>query len=154
MYYRAVRKLELLAPPPAHVAVAVREGAYVPAAFERRLRAIAEALFAGEKGAPDPERVGWVCADFRDFASRASGRGRLLLLLSVWVLTWIAPLFIWRIGPLESLELDRRADALEAVERSGLLGFAALAPKAMLCLMWFEHPDTQRETHTEVSCLK
>jgi hypothetical protein len=23
----------------------------------------------------------------------------------------------------------------------------------MLCLLWFEHPDTQRETRTEVTCL-
>ncbi len=149
-----MRKLELLAPPPAHVAVAAREGAFVPAGFEVRLRAIAEALFADDHGPPDPSRVAWVCADFRDFASRATGRGRFVLVLSVWVLTWIAPLFVWRFGPLAALDVELRAEALERVERSGLLGFAALAPKAMLCLMWFEHPDTQRETHTEVSCLK
>lgn len=149
-----VRKLELLAPPPAHVAVAARAGAFVPDTFELRLGAIAEALFADDRGPPDPKRVAWVCADFRDFASRASGRGRLVLLVSVWVLTWIAPLLVWRLGPLAALDVELRATALERVERNGLLGFAALAPKAMLCLMWFEHPDTQRETQTEPSCLK
>ncbi len=148
-----MRKLELLAPPPAHVAVRARELDAVPAAFEVRLAAIAEALFATEAGPPDPRRVAWVCADFADFASRAQGRGRLVLLLSVWFLTWLAPLAVWRLGPLASLPLDLRAEALERVEGSGI-GFIALAPKAMLCLMWFEHPDTQRETKTEPTCSK
>ena len=125
----------------------------VSATFELRLAAIAEALFATEAGAPDSERVAWVCADFADFVSRAKGRGRLVLLLSVWFLTWLAPLAIFRLGPLASLPLERRAEALERVEKSAL-GFIALAPKAMLCLMWFEHPDTQRETKTEPTCSK
>ncbi len=148
-----MRKLELLAPQPAHVAVRAREVDAVPASFEVRLAAIAEALFATEAGAPDPKRVAWVCADFTDFASRAQGRGRLVLLLSVWFLTWIAPLVVWRFGPLAALPIELRAEALERVEGSSL-GFIALAPKAMLCLMWFEHPDTQRETKTEPTCLK
>jgi hypothetical protein len=146
-----VRKLELLAPQPAHVAVRAREVDLVSASFEVRLRAIAEALFATDAGAPDPARVAWVCADFADFASRAAGRGRFVLLASVWFLTWLAPLVVWRFGPLSSLPLALRAEALERVESSAI-GFIALAPKAMLCLMWFEHPDTQRETHTETSC--
>jgi hypothetical protein len=145
--------LDLLAPPPAHVAVRAREADAVPAAFESRVAAIAEALFATEAGAPDPKRIDWVCADFADFVSRAQGRGRLIMLLSVWFLTWIAPLVVWRLGPLGSLSMELREKALERVEGSAL-GFIALAPKAMLCMMWFEHPDTQRETKTETTCLK
>lgn len=133
------------------VNVRTRELDAVPATFEARLAAIAEALFATEAGAPDPQRVAWVCADFADFTSRASGRGRFILLLSVWFLTWIAPLVVWSFGPLGSLPLELRAKALERVEGSAI-GFLALAPKAMLCMMWFEHPDTQRETHTETTC--
>ena len=148
-----MRKLELLAPPPAHVAVRAREVDAAPASLEARLVPIAEALFATEAGAPDPKRVAWVCADFTDFVSRAQGRGRLVLLLSVWFLTWIAPLVVWRLGPLASLSIEKRAEALERIEGSSI-GFIALAPKAMLCLMWFEHPDTQRETKTEITCSK
>jgi len=125
----------------------------VPAGFEARVAPIAEALFATEAGAPDPKRVAWVCADFADFVSRAQGRGRLVMLLSVWFLTWIAPLVVWRFGPLGALSIEKRAEALERVEGSSV-GFIALAPKAMLCMIWFEHPDTQRETSTEVTCLK
>ena len=148
-----MRKLELLAPPPAHVAVRAREADAVPAAFEMRVAAIAEALFATEAGAPDPKRVAWLCADFADFVSRAQGRGRLIMMLSVWFLTWLAPFVVWRLGPLGTLPIEKRTEALERVEGSGI-GFIALAPKAMLCMMWFEHPDTQRETKTEVTCLK
>jgi hypothetical protein len=148
-----MRKLELLAPPPAHVAVRARDVDVVSDRFEVRLRPIAEALFSTEAGAPDAARIAWVCADFRDFCSRASGRGRMIMLLSVWFLTWIAPFFVGRLSPLESLSIEKRAEALERVEAS-FLGFTALAPKAMLCMMWFEHPDTQRETHTETTCLK
>ena len=148
-----MRKLELLAPPPAHVAVRAREADAVPAGFETRVAAIAEALFATEAGAPDPKRVAWVCADFADFVSRAQGRGRLVMLLSIWFLTWIAPFFARRLGPLGELPIEKRAEALERVEGSGV-GFIALAPKAMLCMMWFEHPDTQRETKTESTCSK
>jgi hypothetical protein len=146
-----MRKLELLAP--AHVAVRAREAEAVPAAFEARVAAIAEALFANESGPPDPKRIAWVCADFADFVSRAQGRGRLVMLLSVWFLTWIAPFVVRRFGPLGDLPIDKRVDALERVEASSV-GFIALAPKAMLCMMWFEHPDTQRETKTEITCLK
>lgn len=115
-------------------------------------RAVAEALFANEDGPADPERIEWVVAELMDFMARAPGRARLLLTLSLFALTWVAPFFVWGFGSLGSLELDKRAVALERVEQS-LLGPAALASKAMLCLLWFEHPDTQRETHTEVTCL-
>lgn len=148
-----MRKLELLAPPPAHVAVRARETDAVPAGFEARVAPIAEALFATEAGAPDPKRIDWVCADFADFVSRAQGRGRLVMMLSVWFLTWIAPLVVRRLGPLGALPIEKRVEALERVESSSI-GFIALAPKAMLCMMWFEHPDTQRETKTETTCLK
>jgi hypothetical protein len=115
-------------------------------------RGVAEALFAGADGPADPARIEWVVGELMDFMARAPGRARLLLTLSLFALTWVAPLFVWGLGPLGSLDLEKRAAALERVEKS-FLGPAALASKAMLCLLWFEHPDTQRETHTEVTCL-
>lgn len=114
--------------------------------------AIAEALFMTDVPA-DRARVAWAVADFCDFSARAQGRGRLVFVLSVWVLTWLAPLFVFKLGPLETLDLDERAQALDRIERSPL-GFAALGPKAILCMIWFEHPDTRKETRTEITCLK
>jgi hypothetical protein len=122
--------------------------AVLPDSFERRTRAIAEALFAGEAGSADPARIDWVVRDFADFLGRIEARSRFIFLLCTWVLTWIAPLFVWRFGPLESLDLELRIRALERTERS-ILGPSALGPKIMLCTIWFEHPEIR-----EATCLK
>ena len=122
--------------------------AVLPDAFERRARAIAEALFATASGPPDPARIDWVVRDYSDFTSRISPRSRFIFLLCTWVLTWIAPLFVWRFGPLGALDLELRTRALERIERS-LIGPAALGPKIMLSMIWFEHPEIR-----EATCLK
>ncbi len=116
--------------------------------FERRARAIAEALFASGEGPADPSRIDWVVRDFAAFAAAVQPRSRFIFQLCVWVLTWIAPLFVFKLGPLASLELEARIHALERVERS-FIGPAALGPKIMLCTIWFEHPQIR-----EVTCLK
>ena len=145
-------QLQLLPPPGPFDAVNAREAQPVAGFVLGAARAVAEALFVTEEGPADPARITWVSAELVDFMARSTGRARLLLTLSLFALTWVAPLFVWGIGPLSSLDLETRAKALERVEHS-LLGPASLAAKAMLCLLWFEHPDTQRETRTEVTCL-
>lgn len=119
--------------------------ATLPNSFERHTRAIAEALFFGEEGPPDAKRIDWVVADFADFAARVEPRSRFVFLLCTWVLTWIAPLFVLKFGPLESLDMDDRIRALERLERS-FMGPAALGPKIMLCTIWFEHPEIREAT--------
>jgi hypothetical protein len=66
---------------------------------------------------------------------------------------YLAPLFIFRPVSLRALSIRDRARALERFEATPHAP-AALAVKAMLCILWFEHPRTQQETHTEPSCLK
>jgi hypothetical protein len=73
--------------------------------------------------------------------------------LALFFLTWVAPLFIRRFGPLGALPLDARARALGRVE-AGAFATAVLAPKAILCFLWFEAPETQRETRTVPTCLR
>jgi len=128
---------ELLAPP--RWSVKDRAPAALSSGFVRRLTTVAETLFDGE----DEARIAWTIADFCDFASRGTTRTRAIFALSLWALTWIAPLLIGRMGPLASLEMDRRIRALERIEKSAL-GFAALGPKAILCMIWFEHPSETR----------
>jgi len=122
--------------------------AVLPDAFERRTRAIAEALFASADGPADAARIDWVVRDFADFVARIGPRSRFIFLLCTWVLTWIAPLFVWRLGVLGSLDLELRTKALERTERS-LFGPSVLGPKIMLCMIWFEHPEIR-----EATCLK
>jgi hypothetical protein len=118
-------------------------------------RSFAEALFSDQDKPASAQRIDWLVCEFEAFlsASAAAGaRAPLTLGLCLWVCEWIAPLFIRKLGPLTELALEDRVRALDRMERSAL-GPCTLAPKAMLCLLWFEHPEVQRETRTEPSCM-
>jgi hypothetical protein len=117
-----------------------------------RARVFAEALFSTEEGPPDPARVQWLIDDLRDFLGRAGGNARLVLWACLLACNWLAPLFIRRLPTLAELTPEDRAHALDRVEQTSF-GPIALGPKAILCMLWFEHPDTQRETRTEPSCM-
>jgi hypothetical protein len=123
----------------------------VSAATLARARAFAEALFDGETPA-DRARIDWLIDEFHDFLGRAGGNARLILGACLLACDLLAPLFIGRMPTLSDLEPDARARALDRVERTPF-GPVALGPKAILCMLWFEHPDTQRETRTAPSCL-
>lgn len=124
----------------------------MPAAVRVTSRAVAEALFSPDGEHIDTERLDWLQDDFADFFSRAHGNARLILRAALFALMWVAPLFVFTPLPLTSLSIRKRAVALERFEGS-FLAPAALAVKAMLCILWFEHPKTQAETHTEPGCL-
>lgn len=118
-------------------------------------REFAEALFCEEHSPASPERLDWLMAEFAAFieGSNISGlRARWTLALCLFACHWLAPLFIRRMGPLGELDVADRIRALDRMERSSL-GPATLAPKAMLCLLWFENPSVQKETSTQPSCL-
>jgi hypothetical protein len=117
-----------------------------------RARAFAEALFSTDEGPPPPARIAWLMEDLRDFLGRAGGNARMILQGCLLACDLIAPLFIRRAARLTDLSVPERIAALERVEHSAL-GPIALGPKAILCMLWFEHPDTQRETDTAPSCL-
>ena len=150
---RVVRPLPLLAPPRAGDAVADRPPAAVRAGTLVAARHVAEALFAGESGPPEPGRIDRLVVDLADFLGRTSGRGRMVMGLCLFFLTWIAPLLRLRFGPLGALPVEERLRTLAKVE-AGSFAPAVLAPKAILCFLWFETAETQRETGTVPSCLR
>lgn len=59
---------------------------------------------------------------------------------ALFCLTWLAPLWSFSLPTLGSLSLEKRAHALERWERSPF-GMTLFAVKAILCILWFEHPD-------------
>lgn len=117
-----------------------------------RAKIFAEALFATDEGPPDPERIRWLMDDLRDFLGHAGGRARGIFRLCLFACDWLAPLSVRKVPTLANLSRDERIRALATLEHSAL-GPAALGPKAILCILWFEHPDTQRETRTTPSCM-
>ena len=117
----------------------------------RRARGIAEALFSSEKGAPPAERLDWLGAELGQFLDRAGWRSGGFYKLGLWVVTLLAPLLIVRPRALWRLPLADRVRALRRMER----GFAAsviLAVKAILCIIYYEHPDVARESGYTSGC--
>jgi hypothetical protein len=115
-------------------------------------RALAEAIFSTESGAPPAARLDWLMGELDDFLGRVGTRGRVLLLLSFFAVSWLAPLVALRLRPLRSLPLAARVDALERLERSRI-AMPLLATKAILSVLYYEHPDAAREIGFDGACL-
>jgi hypothetical protein len=114
---------------------------------------VAEALFATEAGPPAPARLGWLVAELSDFLARIGSRARWSFRLAMWALVWFAPLRIGRLPPLARLSRAERLDALERLERAGMPQAAAIfAVKAVLCILYFEHPEAAAEIGFDGRC--
>ena len=109
----------------------------------RIARAIAEAVFARDGRAPPEERIAWLVGELEDFLARAGARSRFMLTFSFWLVAVAAPLALRRWPRLEALPVADRVDALSALER--VLPEPLLAVKALLCLIYYEHPDAASE---------
>jgi hypothetical protein len=133
--------------------VRARPVAPAPESALRRARAVAQVLFASPSGPPDAERMDWLMADFANFLMTAPGRARWILQLSLFAVSVVAPLLIFRLAPLGLLSVPSRIRALERFEHS-VFSPALLAVKAILCFMWFEHPRTRAELDLPATCKK
>ena len=116
----------------------------VPERVVRACARIAEALFHDGAAPPPAERIAWLEDDVRDFFGRATGRARFMFRLCVFVIVWVGPLWSLSLPPFTWLRVETRVEVLERMERS-LLAFAFLGAKALLSLMYYEHPDAARE---------
>jgi len=112
--------------------------------------AIAEALFSRGGVPPNADRLGWVEREIGDHLENVGARSRLLLSLLVGVVTVLAPLSIGRLTRLGRLSIADRVRALSTLERA--LGEPVLAVKAMLCLVYYEHPGAARDVGFDGSC--
>lgn len=113
---------------------------------------LAAAIFSTDEGPPPEPRLRWLAAQVDDFLGRVGAKSRVLFRLSLWVVTWIAPLWAFRPGPLSWWPVERRLLALERFERSPL-GPTVLMLKAILCILYYEHPDAARAIGFDGGCL-
>jgi hypothetical protein len=130
-------------PSPAQPSPAPLPRRVVGAATVRRIRLIGEALFSTDAGPPPLDRLDWLTDETEDFLSRSGARARWMFTLLVLVTVVLAPVFIGRFTPLSRLERRDRIAALGALERH--FGEPLLAIKAILCLIYYEHPDAARD---------
>lgn len=116
--------------------------------FAASLRALAEALFCGPEGLPPAERLDWLCGDAMDVFQRADAGIRFVLRLAMLGVSVLAPLYVGRLTLMRRLPLELRIRALARLERSWLSG-PLLILKALLSLIYYEHPDVEREVGAE-----
>jgi hypothetical protein len=125
----------------------------VPRGLVRHARTVAEAMFSSESGPPPPERLDWLERELADFLGRTGFLSMLVLRLCLFVVYASAPLMIGRFRFLSSLDVKERCRALDGFDRSALSP-ALLACKAILCILYFEHPDATAETGFDGKCLR
>lgn len=130
-------------PLPSKAGEAPKTGALSRATLETT-RAVAEALFSYQDSAPPSERLDWVMDEYADFMARTTGRGRLLFFAAATTVSVVAPLLRRRLPPFRKLTLPERVRALRAFEASPL-GGVLIALRAILCLIYYEHPDAARD---------
>lgn len=118
-------------------------GALASRATLRRALSIAEALFSRGGAPPSARRLAWLAAELEDHLARTGPWSRLLLGASALVVSLAAPWFTGRLGPLGRLPLGARVSALAAFERR--LGLPLLPLKAVLCILYYEHPAAAAE---------
>jgi hypothetical protein len=115
------------------------------------LVAIAEAVFARDGKPPPADRVAWIQREAEDFLARAGIRSRLMFSFMIWLTTLLAPLISGRFRALYSLPVGDRVRALSRLEAR--FGEPLLAVKAILCLIYYEHPDAARDVGFDGECL-
>jgi hypothetical protein len=117
----------------------------------RAVVGIAEALFSRNGAPPAAERLSWIEREMEDFLARAGSRSRLMFTFMVWLTTTLAPLLSGRFVLLYDLPLAERVRAIARLERR--FSEPLLAVKAILCLVYYEHPDAARDVGFDGQCL-
>lgn len=125
----------------------------VPRPLRPATRAFAEALFHTDTGAPDPVRIDWLMDELDDYLACSGTRAQLVFQGAITALQTLAPLSDGKAMPLTMLNPLDRATAIEKFEETQL-GLAVLGAKAMLCLIWYEHPEVREDIGIDAVCLK
>lgn len=121
-----------------------RLGAPLAIGWHRDLHALAAVLFAKDEQPPPDARLNWTVRQIDDMLEKIGGRGRFVYRMSLRVVSWLAPLLVFSLPKLRRLSFEKRAHALERFE-AGPAGMMLFALKAMLCIVYYEHPDAARE---------
>jgi hypothetical protein len=120
--------------------------------IRRDVRAIAEALFTTEQGPPPTERLDWLLEELEDFLDRVGSGTRLGLYGAAAALAALTPLAALHPEPIAAMPLSLRIEALNKIEGGPASGLV-LALKAILCILYYEHPEAAREVGFDGACM-
>ncbi len=113
--------------------------------------AVAEALFTGDTP-PPRDRIDWLVDETEAHLALCGVRARWVFRGSLRAVSAVAPPMSGTRPPFRDLPLATRVHALERMERSPL-GLAVFAIKAILCILYFEHPDVAASVRADGTCL-
>lgn len=120
---------------------------------ERAIGLFADTLFSTHRGPPPRERTIRVVEDAAALLTATTQKSRLLFQVCLFAMLWVAPLFIRRAPGLWRLPLASRVAALEAMERNPTGAALVLAIKAVLCMLWYEQPESIAEVGADPLCV-
>ncbi len=123
----------------------------MPPYLEAPLLALARGLYDRGQGVPEA-RAEWAVNDLASFVQHAGRRTAFLLALTTLVVEWCPLLFIGAFSRMSRLSSDGLARYLERFDRSRL-SIVLILPKALLSLVYYEHPEAIRETGYDGQCL-
>ncbi|HEX3598360.1 MAG TPA: hypothetical protein VHU80_24800 [Polyangiaceae bacterium] len=112
--------------------------------------AIASAVFGRDGQPPPAERLTYLEREIEDFLARSGPRARTMLSFMIWVVALVGPWLVGKLGPLGRLSQKERVRALSRLERR--FGEPLIAVKAILCLLYYEHPDAARDVGFDGEC--
>ncbi len=119
----------------------------------RILRAVAEALFAREGRAVPVDRLDWLEVEVNQYLASTTGVTRSFVWFSLTLLEIAPPFSGIRLARFSRCTVAERQRCLHELETSPLFFSAVVAvlSKALLCTIYFEHPDALAETLAEIA---
>ncbi len=119
----------------------------------RYLRDVSEALFY--RGTPLPaQRLDFVEREAMATLISAGRRARLLFSTALFLVAWLAPLWVRRLPTITRLPLPLRITAIAELEASPLGAPLLLGLKTVLCFIYYEQPEALRELGQVSSCAR
>ena len=115
-----------------------------PRGWTKAAAAVAEVLFSDGDTRPPEQRLAWLAKELEDYVDRIGFQSRTIIRASTFAVDMLGPLLVAKLPPFSEQPFDVRAEALERLERTPL-GLATFALKAILCILYFEHPDAASE---------
>lgn len=82
--------------------------------------------------------------DVEDFVAKSGPRVLTIFAGGLTVASLLAPALIGKVPPLSRLSVEERCRALDRLEETPL-GLPLLAVKAILCILYYEHPGSLRD---------
>lgn len=113
---------------------------------------MAEALFATHDAPPSRERLERLADDLDDFVRHAGARARRSLWLCLVAVSLMAPILLRRMRFFTSMPLVDRVEGLARMEASPL-GLPFFGAKAILCVSWYEQPESAAHAGYDGVCL-